>query len=79
MDFSRLLIRWFKIYLRRTEQYPSLSNRILYRYRIQPIKASVTLGGKTEKEQMNIVSDPLLSLSLSLSLTESLVNLVLQV
>ncbi|CAF1409095.1 unnamed protein product [Adineta ricciae] len=44
IDFSQILTRWFKTYLRRTDQYPSLSHRLLYRYQFQPWKCSITLG-----------------------------------
>ena len=44
MNFSSLLKRWFKIYLRQTEQYPSMSTRLLYRYEIQTSKSLLTLG-----------------------------------
>ncbi|UJR38516.1 hypothetical protein I4U23_031182 [Adineta vaga] len=53
VDFSQILIRWFKTYLQRTDQYPSLSNRLLYRYRFQAWKCSITLG----KRQLNQDND----------------------
>ncbi|CAF4729419.1 unnamed protein product [Rotaria sp. Silwood1] len=44
IDFSRILSRWFRNYLQRTDQYPPLSNRILFRYQFQTCKCSLTLG-----------------------------------
>ncbi|CAF0734256.1 unnamed protein product [Adineta steineri] len=52
IDFSHILVRWFKTYLRRTDQYPSLSHRLLYRYQFQTLKCSVTLG-KRQYHQEN--------------------------
>ncbi len=47
IDFGQILNRWFKNYLKRTDQYPSLSNRLLYRYQIETNKCSITLGKRS--------------------------------
>ncbi|CAF1071698.1 unnamed protein product [Rotaria magnacalcarata] len=53
IDFSKILSRWFKGYLQRTDQYPSLSNRMLYRYQIQASKCSLTLGKRQYHQDKN--------------------------
>ncbi|CAF0893601.1 unnamed protein product [Rotaria sordida] len=53
IDFSQILSRWFKNYLQRTDQYPSLSNRILFRYQIRASKCSITLGKRQFHQDKN--------------------------
>ncbi|CAF2502300.1 unnamed protein product [Rotaria sp. Silwood2] len=53
IDFSQILSRWFKNYLQRTDQYPPLSSRILFRYQIQSCKCSLTLGKRQFHQDNN--------------------------
>lgn len=59
MDFSQILRRWFKNDLKRTDQYPSLSNRLLYRYEIQTNKCSITIGKRSSNYKNIKLGNPM--------------------
>jgi len=59
MDFCRLLRRWFKNHLKRTHHYPSLANRLLYRYEIETSKCSITIGKRHANYTNKKSDDPI--------------------